>query len=449
MQKRPTPLKPIGPYAYGAIGCGLMLFKYLVEYALVVGQGGQKYGLLAFFSPIQSLRMESISNAEPWVGWFILAWSLPFVFIAIWFSMRRALDAGFSPSIALWALCPVVNLVFFVIMSFVPSRPIAITENADAHKLSQQRDTGAWLMTILSALALTLVGLGVSVYLLADYSATMFLSAPVFLGVVSGYSQTKYLKTKNPGPAMLVAVGAMALGLAVVVAIGIDGLICILMAAPIMLPAAIVGGLMGYLIAQATMSGPAWLAVAFILPSSATIEHWLPKPVEYEVVSVVEIDASPDDVWQTVVAFPEIEHPPGWLHRLGVAYPVRARIEGQGVGAVRYCEFSTGDFVEPITVWDQPRRLAFDVQDQPCPMDEISPWEDIHPPHLHGYLTSHHGEFRLIETSDGGTRLEGRTWYSVDMYPQIYWKKWTDQIIHSIHFRVLNHIRDVVETPDQ
>ena len=82
-------------------------------------------------------------------------------------------------------------------------------------------------------------------------------------------------------------------------------------------------------------------------------------------------------------------------------------------------------------------------------MDEISPWEDIHPPHLHGYLTSHHGEFRLIETSDGGTRLEGRTWYSVDMYPQIYWKKWTDQIIHSIHFRVLNHIRDVVETPDQ
>ena len=38
MQKRPTPLKPIGPYAYGAIGCGLMLFKYLVEYALVVGQ---------------------------------------------------------------------------------------------------------------------------------------------------------------------------------------------------------------------------------------------------------------------------------------------------------------------------------------------------------------------------------------------------------------------------
>ena len=216
-----------------------------------------------------------------------------------------------------------------------------------------------------------------------------------------------------------------------------------------MLPAAIVGGLLGYLIAQATMSGPAWLAVAFILPSSATIEHWLTKPVEYEVVSVVEIDASPDDVWQTVVAFPEIEHPPGWLHRLGVAYPVRARIEGQGVGAVRYCEFSTGDFVEPITVWDQPRRLAFDVQDQPCPMDEISPWEDIHPPHLHGYLTSHHGEFRLIETSDGGTRLEGRTWYSVDMYPQIYWKKWTDQIIHSIHFRVLNHIRDVVETPDQ
>ena len=78
MQKRPTPLKPIGPYAYGAIGCGLMLFKYLVEYSLVVGQGGQKYGLLAFFRPFsryewsRSLTRNLGSGGSFWRGRFLL-----------------------------------------------------------------------------------------------------------------------------------------------------------------------------------------------------------------------------------------------------------------------------------------------------------------------------------------------------------------------------------------
>jgi hypothetical protein len=51
--------------------------------------------------------------------------------------------------------------------------------------------------------------------------------------------------------------------------------------------------------------------------------------------------------------------PPGWLYAAGVAYPLRARIHGEGVGAVRHCEFTTGAFVEPITAWEppQPARL--------------------------------------------------------------------------------------------
>jgi hypothetical protein len=44
--------------------------------------------------------------------------------------------------------------------------------------------------------------------------------------------------------------------------------------------------------------------------------------------------------------------PPVWIYGLGVAYPLRARIEGEGVGAVRHCEFTTGAFVEPITAWE-------------------------------------------------------------------------------------------------
>jgi len=70
-------------------------------------------------------------------------------------------------------------------------------------------------------------------------------------------------------------------------------------------------------------------------------------------------------------------------------------IDGSGPGAVRYCEFSTGPFVEPIQVWDEPRLLRFQVTENPAPMHEWSPYAKVLPKHLHGYLVSKQGQFLL------------------------------------------------------
>jgi hypothetical protein len=112
---------------------------------------------------------------------------------------------------------------------------------------------------------------------------------------------------------------------------------------------------------------------------------------------------------------------------------------------VRHCEFTTGTFVEPITVWDEPHRLAFDVAEQPHALRELSPYRHVHPPHLEGYLESTHGEFVLQELPGNRTRVIGRTWYHFEMYPQQYWTLWSDLIIHRIHERVLNHVRQHAE----
>jgi hypothetical protein len=55
-----------------------------------------------------------------------------------------------------------------------------------------------------------------------------------------------------------------------------------------------------------------------------------------------------------------------------------------GVGAVRRCEFSTGAFVEPVQVWDEPRLLRFSVTQTPSPMEELTPYHHIETPHLNG-----------------------------------------------------------------
>jgi hypothetical protein len=184
--------------------------------------------------------------------------------------------------------------------------------------------------------------------------------------------------------------------------------------------------------------------MALLVPLFIGIEPRAAPPT-HEVLTILEINAPPDVVWRHVVTFPELPPPTEALFRAGVAAPVRARIEGNGVGAIRYCDFTTGSFVEPITAWEENRLLAFDITTQAPPMTELSPYRDVHPPHLDGYFRATRGEFRLVPLPGGRTRLEGRTAYVVDMFPQGYWTVPARAIVNAIHARVLHHIQSLAE----
>jgi hypothetical protein len=166
----------------------------------------------------------------------------------------------------------------------------------------------------------------------------------------------------------------------------------------------------------------------------------------FEVRTAVEIEAPAEEVWKNVVSFSDLPEPDEWFFKAGLAYPKRARIEGSGVEAIRYCEFSTGPFVEPIEVWDEPRLLRFRVTSNPPPMEEWSPYRKVTPRHLHGYLVSRNGQFKLTPLSGNRTLLEGTTWYQHGLRPVQYWRWWSDAVIHRIHLRVLNHIKKLSET---
>ena len=101
--------------------------------------------------------------------------------------------------------------------------------------------------------------------------------------------------------------------------------------------------------------------------------------------------------------------------------------------------------MEPITVWDEDRLLAFDVSAQPQAMRELSPWK-ITPPHLErNYMRSLRGQFRLVALNEHSTLLEGTTWYQNYFWPQSYWREWSDGIVHQIHLRVLRHVKQQAE----
>jgi hypothetical protein len=182
----------------------------------------------------------------------------------------------------------------------------------------------------------------------------------------------------------------------------------------------------------------------FLPATTLTYDTHAQSPM-FAVRTAVVIAAPAEQVWNHVVTFSELPAPEEWYFKTGIAYPMRARIDGDGQGAIRYCEFSTGPFVEPVDVWKKPRLLRFRVTENPAPMHEWSPYARVLPKHLHGYLVSKQGQFRLTATRDGGTVLEGTTWYQHGLWPAEYWRFWSDAIIHRIHLRVLNHIKRLSE----
>jgi hypothetical protein len=222
------------------------------------------------------------------------------------------------------------------------------------------------------------------------------------------------------------------------------------MAVPIALPLAAFGGFCANWLQKRRWlqtDPPVFLALLLLVgPGIQWAEHAAHRhsPV-FAVRTALEVNAPPEVVWQQVVAFSQIPPPKEMLFRAGIAYPIRAEMVGTGPGAERHCVFSTGAFVEPIQVWDEPRLLKFSVTSNPPPMQEWTPYSHINPPHLHGFLVSEGGQFLLTPLPNGGTRLEGTTWYHHGLWPSTYWRVWSDAIIHQIHLRVLRHIQQQAE----
>lgn len=442
---------------YLLAGISLAIFKYVFEAAVVAFLAGVFYSPIVFLSPSITLRAPLLEVLPESAGWFWIVFSIPFMWVSVTLSIRRSQDAGISPWIGLVVLIPVFNFFIMLLLSLMPTSapsPPKIEKTAKPAKRKPEStheklpDANPDFVSSASAgvgvgmvLALAITFLSVTV--VGNYGAALFLGMPLAVGTVSG-AWFNRVRRRNVGTSAMVGLTAIFLGGFALLLFGVEGAICLVMAAPLLLPLGALGGVVGHGIANAGRSNDTRVYGALlVVPLMAVVEISEPKTFVVETSVVIEADVT--TVWDTVLAFPDITEPPGGMFEWGVAYPVRARIEGQGVGATRYCEFTTGTFVEPVTDWHPPWHLGFDVVEQPDPMVELTPWRHIHPPHLQDSFRSLSGEFRLTELPNGATSLSGSTTYQLKIGPTLYWKIWTDDIVHRIHLRVLNHIRDIAE----
>ncbi len=294
---------------------------------------------------------------------------------------------------------------------------------------------------IVTLIVSSVLGL-ISVKFFGEYGWTIFVLIPLIIGFLPPFivSKVNEISRNKSYKLSFSTLGVACLGLLI---FAIEGIICIAMASPILALLTMLGSYLGYTSQGNRIINSTNTTLILILGTIGLMSfdsYNEPKGL-IPVTTKITVNSEIEEVWKNVVTFNKIDEPADWIFRTGIAFPTDATIKGEGVGAIRYCNFSTGSFVEPITKWEEPNLLQFDVKEQPIPMNELNPFWEVHPQHLDGYFKSYKGQFKLTKLDDNKTELEGTTWYQVDITPEMYWKIWSNFIVHRIHERVLNHIK--------
>lgn len=436
--------RPVSRRAYAVVGFGLMISKYAVDAVAIRLATGERWTPLDYLNPFFEERGRRLVDAP---SWFLLAmalWTLPFIWIGASMSMRRAVDAGRSAWVGLFFFVPVLNYLAMLALCALPRAEPRVVDAEERPERVDDRLRSA-LYAVAACVVVVLGLVAFSVYVNERYGPMLFLGVPFVLGFL-GAVVHNHAGLRSYGGTLLVALTSVAIAACALLLFALEGAVCIAMALPLAFPLTVGGATLGYALVSLRRPRVAEISLPLVglCLFSLFEERWM-RVATFEVVTAIEVDAPPEAVWPNVVRFSELPPPERWLFRTGIAYPLRARIDGQGVGAVRHCEFTTGAFVEPITTWDEPTRLAFDVSAQPDPMEEWSFYGRLHPPHLDSAFRSVRGEFRLIRLPEGRTRLEGSTWYRLDIHPSAYWRLVTEPLLHAIHRRVLEHVKRLSE----
>lgn len=227
-----------------------------------------------------------------------------------------------------------------------------------------------------------------------------------------------------------------------------EGIVCVLMAAPFGAALALLGCVAGGFLVRSPASdgrlhSMAWLGVVAL----AAFEGWNPPaPLEDRTTTEIIINAPTARVWAELHDIRNLPPTDNLLFQYGVAHPLGTVTDGTGVGAARLCQLSTGDMPEIISVWKPNEELRFKVLSTPPAMKELGFFgQTIDAAHLHSAYTSLEGGFKLEPLPGGRTRLIGESRYVLNLAPATYWNLWTREIVHAVHRRVLEHVKTRAE----
>lgn len=447
--------KPIARLPYAACVLGIFFSQHLVVYTAPL-----LYPALTPMTPDWSvvlvplhmfgLRILTAAGGirDTGAATILLIATLLLQLLVLWafvaLSLRRARDTDWPGWIVVIALVPGIQLLVFLGLSLAPRSAKAAAEPVLPGEGAADWRTG--LQGLFAGVALTVAAVALSTLVFGRYGYGLFLISPFVVGFATAAVANRRHDIGAHGTTSLVLRTVAVAGVALM-AVALEGAVCLVMAAPIALPMVWLGGALGRGVAINWLN-PArqTLASVTILPAIMAGEVLLAPMVAFETRNVIAIAAPPARVWDAIVKMEHIDGPPPIGASLGIAYPLGATLVGEGVGATRLGAFSTGTAIERVTEWDAGRKLAFIVlQDVPS-MRELSPYADLHVPHSTGYFSTRETSFELVARQDGRTDLIERTSHTLKLEPVLYWLPLAQVMVSQNNVRILQWIKRRAES---
>jgi hypothetical protein len=342
-------------------------------------------------------------------------------------------------------IAPILQIPFMLLLCFAPTVVPGNRPGDDGLAAKSEIDWRTAAFGVVVGVGLTLATVAMGALVFGSYGYGMFVVSPIVIGAATGYLANRAGDIGPPQTSFLVACATSLGGLALVGA-ALEGIVCVLLAAPIGIAAAMVGGMLGRAVALASRRPPHQMIFGLaVLPLAFGAESAIPSAANFDTTETISVHAPPERVWSCIVRTGPIEEPPSFPFRLGVAYPLRGEIVGSGVGAVRYGVFSTGTAVERVTEWVPERKLSFVVEKDVPGLRELSPYAHVHAPHVVGYFVTKSTSFEIRPLPDGSSKIVEHTSHSLKLDPIFYWLPLARWVIHLNNQRVLAHIKHQAE----
>src|SRR3954471_13939260 len=240
---------------YALWGALLVAFKYNLDRALAASFG-RSWSVFDYLQP-SSRDLWHLPRMEWTFLLTIIAVSLPFIWAGITLTVRRLRDVGYPLGLVALFFVPVVNYIFFLVLAIIPGGDAAerIHGRAWLARIIPDNALGSAAMSLALSVPFGIAATALAVGVFKEYGWGIFAGLPFWIGMVSVLVYG-YRAPRGMGACLGVAALAISVVGAGIVAVAIEGVICVMMAAPIALGLALLGGLTGYFIQRPQWSPP-------------------------------------------------------------------------------------------------------------------------------------------------------------------------------------------------
>jgi len=170
-----------------------------------------------------------------------------------------------------------------------------------------------------------------------------------------------------------------------------------------------------------------WLIAAMPLIGQQ-IESAFPRRHEIAVVQTgLTVDATPEEAWNAIMFYEDVQHSPPWLLHLALPKPIRSEGNKEREGEIVRCFYNCGTISKRISQVQPARKLSFEVVEAVMRSENYANLKD--------------GSFEIEPVGTRQSRITLTTRYERKLTPAWIWEPIERKVIHTLHGHVLEGMR--------